>query len=1057
MKFENEQAFEDALIEVLKKHGWDCEPHQNAVLKHPTEKDLINNWASIISENNRDIDRLNDIPLTDTEMAQILEQVTSLKTPLKLNSFINGKTITIKRDNKADTLHYGKEVSLKIYDPREISAGQSVYQIAQQPHFSTAHKLVGERRGDLMLLINGMPLIHVELKRSGVPVSQAVNQINKYLHEGVFTGIFSLIQVFVAMSPEETVYFASPGTGGKVNERFCFHWANFNNEPQNDWKYIATNFLNIPMAHQLIGYYTVADDADGVLKVMRSYQYFAASSISDKVAKVNAQKHWGLPGVRGGYIWHTTGSGKTMTSFKSAQLIARSKDADKVVFLMDRIELGTQSLREYRAFAEADDSVQGTENTAELRAKLKSNSPNDVLIVTSIQKMSRIKDDSDGMNTADLAQMQDKRMVFIIDECHRSTFGDMLKTIKDTFPKALYFGFTGTPIQEENSKRLSTTSDVFGDELHRYSIADGIRDGNVLGFDPYMVCTMRDVDVRNVVALEKAKADAIEEVFVDEQKTKVYYYWSDSSNVSMEEINTADGEEKHGIEHYLKRVQYETHTHRDQVVTDILSSHPRLSRGNKFHGVFATSSISDAIEYFRMFVQRAPHLKITALFDPHIDNSGDKAISKEEGLIEIIEHYNKMYKKEFTLPTHDAMKRDIAARLAHKKPYLSIERNPEERLDILIVVDQMLTGFDSKWINVLYLDKVIEYELLIQAFSRTNRLFAGDEKPFGIIRYYRKPHTMRQNIERAVKLYSGDRPFGLFANKLLSNMEMCNSLFKQMVLLFEADDIRDFNRLPEGQAARGKFASLFNEFHGYLEACKIQGFTLGMTYVLGEFDPDVDARESLEVVFNEQQINALIQRYKELRGKSDGPKPPDVPYDIKGYLIDIDTGLIDNRYMNENFTKWHKALEQGNVSSEELETLFENLHRSFASLSQEDQRFAELFIHDIQMGNVDVEPGMTLRDYITQYARRAQNNQLDKLVDALGVNRERVELLLKMNINEGNINDFGRFDDLKQTVDRAKAQAYFEEKEGAALPPYKIPMRIDALLRRFLIQGGFDL
>lgn len=448
-------------------------------------------------------------------MRQILEQIGTLKTPLKLNGFINGRSVTITRDNVDDKQHFGKEVSLKIYDRREIAAGQSRYQIAQQPKFPAKSKLLNDRRGDLMLLINGMPVIHIELKKSGVPVSQACHQIEKYAGEGVFTGLFSLVQIFVAMNPEETLYFANPGPEGTFNSDFYFHWADFNNEPINDWKQIASTLLSIPMAHQLIGFYTVADNSDGVLKVMRSYQYFAANAISDKVSKAK----WEGKQQRGGYIWHTTGSGKTMTSFKSAQLIASSKDADKVIFLMDRIELGTQSLKEYRGFAEENEDVQATENTSVLVTKLKSSNPSDTLIVTSIQKMSNIKDEGDGgLKAADIALMNSKRIVFIVDECHRSTFGDMLMTIKQTFPKAIFFGFTGTPIQDENQKKFSTTATVFGDELHRYSIADGIRDKNVLGFDPYKVLTFKDDDVRKAIALEKAKADSVEDAFADTKK-----------------------------------------------------------------------------------------------------------------------------------------------------------------------------------------------------------------------------------------------------------------------------------------------------------------------------------------------------------------------------------------------------------------------------------------------------------------------------------------------------------------------------------------------------------
>lgn len=471
MIFNKESDFEEALIKILSEKGWEKE-----VLKNYSEQDLLQNWANILFENNRDIDRLNDYPLTDGEMQQILEQIKNLRTPLKLNGFINGKSVSVIRDNPDDKLHFGKEVSLKIYDRREIAAGQSRYQIVQQPKFPTKSKILNDRRGDLMLLINGMPVIHIELKKSGVPVSQAYHQIEKYSGEGIFSGLFSLVQIFVAMEPNETVYFANPGPDGKFNPDYYFHWADYNNEPINEWDKVASTLLSIPMAHQLIGFYTVADDSDGVLKVMRSYQYFAASAISDKVSKTK----WEAGNQLGGYVWHTTGSGKTMTSFKSAQLIASSKDADKVIFLMDRIELGTQSLKEYRGFADENESVQATENTGVLITKLKSTDPADTLIVTSIQKMSNIKDEAGGLKASDIEYINGKRIVFIVDEAHRSTFGDMLITIKTTFPKAIFFGFTGTPIQDENQKKKNTTTTVFGNELHRYSsLKENIKKGIV--------------------------------------------------------------------------------------------------------------------------------------------------------------------------------------------------------------------------------------------------------------------------------------------------------------------------------------------------------------------------------------------------------------------------------------------------------------------------------------------------------------------------------------------------------------------------------------------------
>ena len=1044
MVFSKESDFEVALIKILSEKGWEKE-----VLKNYSEQDLLRNWANILFDNNRDIDRLNDYPLTDSEMQQILEQIENLRTPLKLNGFINGKSVSIVRDNPDDKLHFGKEVSLKIYDRREIAAGQSRYQIVQQPKFPTKSKLLNDRRGDLMLLINGMPVIHIELKKSGVPVSQAYHQIEKYAHEGIFTGLFSLVQIFVAMEPNETVYFANPGPDGKFNPDYYFHWADFNNEPINEWDKVASTLLSIPMAHQLIGFYTVADDSDGVLKVMRSYQYFAASAISDKVAKTK----WEGNNQLGGYVWHTTGSGKTMTSFKSAQLIASSKDADKVIFLMDRIELGTQSLKEYRGFADENESVQATENTGVLITKLKSTAPADTLIVTSIQKMSNIKDEAGGLNASDIEYINHKRIVFIVDEAHRSTFGDMLITIKTTFPRAIFFGFTGTPIQEENQKKKNTTTTVFGNELHRYSIADGIRDKNVLGFDPYKVLTFKDKDVRRVVALEKAKAQTEEEAISDPAKSKVFYKYMDAEQVGMVGHYDKQGNYIKGIEDYIPSVQYQTEEHTTTVVKDILENWVNLSHNSKFHAIFATSSIPEAINYYRMIKDMKPDLKITALFDPNIDNSGGVAF-KEEGLAEIIDDYNKKYEQDFSISTFAKMKKDIAARLAHKKPYERIANTPEKQIDLLIVVDQMLTGFDSKWINTLYMDKILYYENIIQAFSRTNRLF-GPDKPFGTIRYYRKPHTMERNINAAVKLYSGDKPLGLFVPRLVENLQEMNDIYAEIAELFAGAGVENFERLPKETAVCRKFAKLFKEFNDYLEAAKIQGFKWEQTTYL-----NVETGEVIEMTVDEKNYLVLVLRYKELFGGGDDSSEggdEDIPYDLVGYITEIDTGRIDSDYMNSRFEKYMKLLNLEGVSQEELEQAETELHKTFATLSQEEQKYANIFLHDIQRGDVAVSEGKTLRDYITDYLSKAKNDQIHRVAVALGLDEAKLRNIMSLQLNSSNINEFGRYDDLKKTVDKAKAKAYFEKVEGRIIIPPKVNVKVDNLLREFILNGGFEI
>ena len=1041
MIFNKESDFEEALIKILSEKGWEKE-----VLKNYSEQDLLQNWANILFENNRDIDRLNDYPLTDGEMQQILEQIKNLRTPLKLNGFINGKSVSVIRDNPDDKLHFGKEVSLKIYDRREIAAGQSRYQIVQQPKFPTKSKILNDRRGDLMLLINGMPVIHIELKKSGVPVSQAYHQIEKYSGEGIFSGLFSLVQIFVAMEPNETVYFANPGPDGKFNPDYYFHWADYNNEPINEWDKVASTLLSIPMAHQLIGFYTVADDSDGVLKVMRSYQYFAASAISDKVSKTK----WEAGNQLGGYVWHTTGSGKTMTSFKSAQLIASSKDADKVIFLMDRIELGTQSLKEYRGFADENESVQATENTGVLITKLKSTNPSDTLIVTSIQKMSNIKDEAGGLKASDIEYINGKRIVFIVDEAHRSTFGDMLITIKTTFPKAIFFGFTGTPIQDENQKKKNTTTTVFGNELHRYSIADGIRDKNVLGFDPYKVLTFKDKDVRKVVALEKAKAQTEEEAISDPIKSKVYYKYMDSGQIGMVGHFDSKGDYIKGIEDYIPNVQYLTEEHTTTVVKDILENWVTLSHNSKFHAIFATSSIPEAINYYRMIKEMKPELKVAALFDPNIDNGGGIAF-KEAGLVEIIEDYNKRYGQDFTIPTFAKMKKDIAARLAHKKPYERIANEPEKQIDLLIVVDQMLTGFDSKWINTLYMDKVLLYENIIQAFSRTNRLF-GPDKPFGTIRYYRKPHTMERNINAAVKLYSGDKPLGLFVQHLAENLKMMNELYEDISELFSNAGIENFEKLPSDISVCRKFAKDFKELNSYLEAAKIQGFKWEVTSYT-----DDNTGENIEMAFDEKTYLVLVLRYKELSGGGGGGTGDDVPYDLVGYIAEIDTGLIDADYMNSRFEKYLKLLNLEGASAEAVEQAETELHKTFATLSQEEQKYANIFLHDIQRGDVAITEGKTLRDYITEYLSKAKNDQIHRVAVALGVDEVKLRTIMSLRLNSTNINEFGRYDDLKKTVNKAKAKEYFEKIEGTKIIPPKVNVKVDNLLREFILGGGFEI
>lgn len=392
--------------------------------------------------------------------------------------------------------------------------------------------------------------------------------------------------------------------------------------------------------------------------------------------------------------------------------------------------------------------------------------------------------------------------------------------------------------------------------------------------------------------------------------------------------------------------------------------------------------------------------------------------------------------------------------MAHKKPYERIANTPEKQIDLLIVVDQMLTGFDSKWINTLYMDKILYYENIIQAFSRTNRLF-GPDKPFGTIRYYRKPHTMERNINAAVKLYSGDKPLGLFVPRLVENLQEMNDIYAEIAELFAGAGVENFERLPKETAVCRKFAKLFKEFNDYLEAAKIQGFKWEQTTYL-----NVETGEVIDMTVDEKNYLVLVLRYKELFGGGDDSSEggdEDIPYDLVGYITEIDTGRIDSDYMNSRFEKYMKLLNLEGVSQEELEQAETELHKTFATLSQEEQKYANIFLHDIQRGDVAVSEGKTLRDYITDYLSKAKNDQIHRVAVALGLDEAKLRNIMSLQLNSSNINEFGRYDDLKKTVDKAKAKAYFEKVEGTKIIPPKVNVKVDNLLREFILNGGFEI
>ena len=534
-------------------------------------------------------------------------------------------------------------------------------------------------RYDVTILINGLPLVQIELKRRGVELKQAYNQIQRY-HKTSFHGLFDYIQLFVISNGVNTRYFANnPNSGYK----FTFNWTDAANHPFNELDKFAVFFLEKCTLGKIIGKYIVQHEGDKCLMVLRPYQFYAVEKILDRVQNSNDN----------GYIWHTTGAGKTLTSFKAAQLVSELDDVDKVMFVVDRHDLDTQTQSEYEAFEPG--AVDSTDNTDELVKRLQSNSK---IIITTIQKLNAAVSKTWYSNK--IETIRHSRIVMIFDECHRSHFGDSHKKIMKFFDNAQIFGFTGTPIFTENAVDGHTTKEIFGNCLHKYLIKDAIADENVLGF-------------------------------------LVEYY--------------------HGNE----VVDNDNQARMEEIAKFILNNFNKSTFDGEFDALFAVQSVSMLIRYYKIFKSLNPKIRIGAVFTYAANNSLDdeqtgmgtgqyakEGVGEADELQTIMDDYNNMFGTAFTTENFRAYYDDINLRMKKKKADM-------KPLDLCLVVGMFLTGFDSKKLNTLYVDKNMEYHGLLQAFSRTNRVL-NEKKRFGKIVCFR---DLKNNVDTSIKLFSNsDNP-----------------------------------------------------------------------------------------------------------------------------------------------------------------------------------------------------------------------------------------------------------------------------------------------------------
>lgn len=700
IKNQSELMFENEVIDYLTTIGGVKQWEYKKDIK--TTEQLWNNFKKILEQNNRA--RL-EYPLSMTEFNQVKKVINMIESPYQAGQFLYGvngvSEIEVDLDN-------GKHVFLTVFDQAQVGGGSTVYQVVNQIERKRIVDGKQDRRFDITLLINGLPIIQIELKKSLHSATESLNQMEQYIAEKQFSDIYSTLQILVAMTPHDIRYMANTTLRG-FNRSFAFNWQNEEDaKPVRSWKVFADKVLSIPMAHDLATRYMVLDgtkNKEGI-KVMRPYQVYATKRVIDKVRKHDFSYDDG----KLGYIWHTTGSGKTITSFKTAWLASRLTNVDKVVFLVDRIALTNQTVDAYQAYDpvagfEGKTGVVGdTANISDLHNKLTKKSDKNI-IVTSIQKMSRYV-------LRESFKPLSKNILFIVDEAHRST-GDgtenegMLEAIRKKISTSAWVGYTGTP-------KFPETKDIFGELLHAYTIKEAIADHNVLGFNVEFKETIDDIP----------------------------------ENPSPEDIDDM-----------IRGSVYDTSPeHVELVVKDIFDNWRKRSNDRKYNGLFTVhvggnkASTPRAMEYFDKIIEEnkerseQDRLKVAISFSVDTSN-GKTQLKTNSNLHRAIQHYNKMFNTVFDMTSVKAYTEDLVRRLNKTS-------DDGQYLDLVIVVDQLLTGFDAPELNTLYVDRTLKGGNLIQAYSRTNRIHDREAKPWGNVINYRWPKQNEYEMNQAFAVYS---------------------------------------------------------------------------------------------------------------------------------------------------------------------------------------------------------------------------------------------------------------------------------------------------------------
>ena len=664
----SEKELEENLLKQLSDQGYE-------IVDVKDEESLLENFR-------KQLEKFNNIKFSNEEFTKIL-------------THLAGGSIFEKSKKLRDKFELPKENGkieyIKFIDKENVE--NNIFQVTNQ----ITIKGLYENRFDVTILVNGLPLVQIELKRSGVRLKKAFYQVQRYQrHSYSYKALFQYIQIFVISNEENTRYFSN---NSELNYAFTFSWADEYNLKKNRLTDFAATFLDKKHLGNMLTKYIVTNETMKALMILRPYQYYAVEKIIDRVKN--------YPN-RNGYIWHTTGSGKTLTSFKASQILSSLNGIDKVIFCVDRKDLDYQTSKEFNAFSKG--AVGDVNNTGQFVDQMISSNYN--IIVTTIQKLNNAI--SKPHYLKQMERIKDKRIVFIFDECHRTQFGETHAKINEFFTNKQFFGFTGTPIFADNAIKYRTTKDLFDDCLHKYTIKEAIDDENVLGFS-------------------------------------VEYY--STFNLKDKEGNDLSPDEmiENGID--TKEV-FSNRQRLEKIVDFILEHHNSKTSNREYQSIFAISDINTLIEYYKIFKEKGTNLKIASIFtyEANSDLANDEGTFEVEGneckhpreyLDEMVADYNKMFGDNFNLNQENGF----------NSYFVDISKKIKERkIDILLVVNMFLTGFDSKYLNTLYVDKNLKYHGLIQAYSRTNRILNVNKQHGNIVCF----RNLKKRTDEAIKLSSDE-------------------------------------------------------------------------------------------------------------------------------------------------------------------------------------------------------------------------------------------------------------------------------------------------------------